>query len=255
METLLRSADIALVDAKGAVFEAADSGILVEPECFFIGRKGDKEALTGPSRVPTDYITGIPHEMMPQIEQHIVADKDGMERLLDSIPEIVDLSGSITTYGEKLISHNSETATAENQFPSTSHLRDSHCIVLYQPSPSNDFVTILNDVASFFNLPIIHAGAGLQAAVKQLQSAGFKNLQISLLGDEFLNFAQSTNIIEDISQLAMQAFAAHQKTLMWQALDLAVKARLERYLANMKNFENRADGIGFQRVVVIARRG
>lgn len=40
--SLLRSADISLIEAQGSICEAEESGIVVEPECFFFGRKGEK---------------------------------------------------------------------------------------------------------------------------------------------------------------------------------------------------------------------
>ena len=268
--SLLRSVDIALVDVQGAVFEAEDSGILTEPECFFVGRKGDKEALMGPFRTPTNIEMGLSPDVLTDIEQQLVADRDELTRLLDGLPDAVDITKSNTNNSERYALPEVEADAAQNKSgpdsltqpfdtdeTSISHHMQHNpgsSIIIILPSPFNDFVTILNNVASFFNLSTIHAGAGLQAAVTQSRSKGYTNLQTSLLGNEYLDFSSSKTIIEDATKLSMQAFTAHQNKPLRQAVKLALSAQLERYFANQKSFGGREDRIGFQRVVLIARR-
>ena len=296
--SLLRSADIALIDAKGAVFEAADQGILVEPECFFIGRKGDKEALMGPLRVPVKHVTELPFEVQASIERYLVPDAEGLKRLLADSPEYSDVSllnssqeehsvaqgdeivaptiapdgietttpvngtnivanGTTTSInGMDAVTNGTTTSTNGNGHSSPHHLQGGprSTKVFIQPSPSNDVVTMVNNVASFFNLPIVHTGEGLRARIAELQSDGYQRLHTSILGDEFLDFSRSQDVIEDLTQLIRQVFKAHEHTSLSQAIELGVRAQVERYLANQQNFGNPSDRLGYQRVVLIARK-
>ena len=269
--SLLRSADIALVDAQGSVFAAEDKGIVIEPECFFIGRKGDKEALMGPFRSSTNAGTGLSPYMLTDIEQQIVADGDELPRLLRDLPDAVDMSkcririknNAIITVPEHKnggASHHSPTQEDSTQplgTNGTSHHSQHHpgssssIVVMIQPAPFNDVITILNNVASSLNLNTLHAGARLQAAATQLRSAGYTNFKTHLLGDEYLDFSSSEDVIEDAVGLLMQAFPIDQQQRGRERLN----AELERYFANQKHCGGRADRIGFQRVGMVARRG
>ena len=269
--SLLRSADIALVDAHGSVFRAEDSGIAMEPETFFIGRKGEKEALMGPFRSATNAGIGFSPYILNNIEQQIVADRDELARLLDGLPDVVDMSKcKIRIKNNEIFTcpevengapHNGPAQDDSTLFMDTERASISHhlqhhpgsSIFMIQPAPFNDVVTILNNVASSCNLPTLHAGAKLQAAAVQLQSTGYTHLQTHLLGDEYLDFSSSKNVIENAIDLLIQAFPANQEPGL-DTIKLLMKAQLEKYFANQKHCGGHADRIGFQRVVLIARR-
>ena len=275
--SLLRSADIALVDAQGSVFVAADRGIVMEPEHFFIGRKGDKKALMGPFRPSTTSGMGFSPYIMTNIEQQVVAGRDELARLLDGESDVVDISNrriknnEIFTMAEVTPEngtppHNNGSAPQDNSYqpsdatnraPMSHHLQhhpDSRIVIMIQPAPFNVVITILNHVASSFNLCTLHAGAKLRAAAAQLQSTGYTHIQTHLLGDEYLDFSSSKNVLETAVNVLIQAFPAQQKQAGREMIELLLKAQLERYLASQRHCGGRADRIGFQRVVLIARR-
>ena len=270
--SLLRSADIALVDAQGSVFAAEDKGIVIEPECFFIGRKGEKEPLMGPFRPSTTAGTGPSPYMLSDIEQQIVADMDELARLLKGLPDVADISkGRIRIKNNGIFPlpevengapHHSPARDDSTQPWNTNgvltdhhlqHLRGSS-IGIIQPAPFNDIISILNNVASSLNLSTLHAGAKIQAAVAQLQSIGYTDFQTHLLGDEYLDFSSSSNVVEDAISLLIQAFPADQQQPGRGTIMLLLNAQLERYFASQKHCGGHADRIGFQRVIMIARR-
>ncbi|KAL8792696.1 MAG: hypothetical protein Q9195_004671 [Heterodermia aff. obscurata] len=255
--SLLRSADIALVDAQGSVFAAEDKGIVIEPECFFIGRKGEKEALMGPF-CPSTASTGLSQYMLTEIEQRIIADGDELARLLNGLPDVADnIKGRIriknndiftTPESEKRHSHTHDVSTpalgtnGDGHTPNTNGASPPpHPCILIHPAPFNDTLTILNSLASSLNHPTFHP---LHTAASQLRSAGYTQIQTHLLGDEYLAFAST----DDAVDLLLRAFPA--AAVVGREL---VQAQVERYFANQTHCGGRADRIGFQRVVVVAR--
>lgn len=283
--SLLRSADIALVDAQGSVFAAADRGIVMEPEHFFIGRKGAKEPLMGPFRPSTTAGMGPSPYLLTEIEQQIVADRDELARLLDGEPDVVDISkcririknNEIFTVpevppengGPPHNNNGSDTQDDSNQrldttnrVPPISHRLQQHhhlgpsTIIMIQPAPFNDTITLLNHVSSSLNLPPLHSGANLQAVAAQLHSTGFI-LQTHLLGTEYIDFSSSKYILETAVNLLIGAFPVDRESgrETRETIRLLLRARLERYFASQRHCGGRADRIGFQRVVLVARRG
>ena len=271
--SLLRSVDIALVDAQGSVFAAEDRGIVIEPECFFIGRKGEKETLMGPFNPSTNADMGLAPYRLTKIQRHIVADEGELAKLLSGLPDVVDISnGGIRVKKDEIFTlsevengaphHNatqydSSQPLDSNRAPASHHLQHNpgSSIIMIQPAPFNDVITILNNVASVLNIPTLHAGAKLQTAVAQLQSTGYTDCKIHLLGDEYLDFSSSKNTIKDATDRLTQAFPADQQQPGRETIQLLLNAQLEKYFANQKHCGGHADRIGFQRVVLIARRG
>ncbi|CAF9935586.1 MAG: hypothetical protein HETSPECPRED_009833 [Heterodermia speciosa] len=269
--SLLRSADIALVDAQGSVFAAEDKGIVVEPECFFIGRKGEKESLMGPF-CPSNAGMGLSQYMLNEIEQQIIADRDELARLLNGLPDVADISkGRIRIKNNEIFilpgvengaphhnhtQHVSTQVLDTNEAPKSHHLQHhpGSSVFMIRPAPFNDVVTILNNVASIISHSTLHAGTDLQAAVAQLQSTGYTDCRTHLLGDEYIDFSSSKYVTEDAIKLFIQAFPVDQQNPRRETIMLLLKAQLEKYFANQKHCGGHTDRIGFQRVVLIARR-
>ena len=80
------SADITLLDVQGSVFDAEHSGIVAEFECFFIGRKGEKDPLIGPYPSPYQPDRLNKHYTLNGNKSHIVSNDGFMDTVLCNAP-------------------------------------------------------------------------------------------------------------------------------------------------------------------------
>ncbi|KAI4236579.1 MAG: hypothetical protein L6R40_006135 [Gallowayella cf. fulva] len=262
--SLLRSADVALVDAQGSVFKTGD---MVEPECFFIGRKGDKDALLGPYPSPHQVDGLHRHYTLAGIERYIVRNDGFLDTLLCTAQAVRRLSGCDLSIAEtnvnddgvyaSVVATQALDASNDERILSelSSHLdRDAakNNIVLVEPSPFNDTVHLLHEVATSFNCFRIHHGALLRRAVKYLGQLGFTQFQTHILDDEYIDFASSVDRVGDAAKLLRTAFIV--KGANGDAIEAALRAQIDRYFENQEHLGGHGERIGFQRVALKASR-
>ncbi|KAL8704283.1 MAG: hypothetical protein Q9201_002563, partial [Fulgogasparrea decipioides] len=269
--SLLRSADIALVDAQGTVFTAEDSGIVMEPECFFIGRKGEKNALIGPYPPPYQADGLRQHYTLGGIEKHVICNNAFLETLLGYSRAVRCLS----SYEIQAATMSSATLEGQGSYATVmatdllcgpndmrellSQLSSLHnsdatesTIILVAPAPFNDTMHILNEVASFFNFPQIHHGVLLGEAVIVLRQLGFTYFETHLVGDEYMGFSSSADKSRVAATLLKSAFVA--RGVHRDAIEAALGAQVERYFESQKHLGGHSQRIGFQRIALQASK-
>ncbi|KAL8723577.1 MAG: hypothetical protein Q9181_007254, partial [Wetmoreana brouardii] len=242
--SLLRSADVTLIDVQGTVFTAEDSGIVREHECFFIGRKGEKDALIGPYPPPYQADQLRQHYTLADIEKHVICNNAHLETLLDDSRAVRWLSSC------EIQTAIMSSATLEGQGPyaskmatdllcptnvmrgllsQLSSLHNSNAagstIVLVAPAPFNDTVHILNEVASFLNFPRIHHGILLGEAVIVLRQLGYTEFETHLVGDEYIEFPSTADKPRVAATLLKSAFNA--RGIHGDVVEAALGAQVE----------------------------
>ncbi|KAL8881129.1 MAG: hypothetical protein Q9198_001607 [Flavoplaca austrocitrina] len=269
--SLLRSADVSLIEAQGSIFDAEKSGIVVEHECFFFGRKGEKDALAGP--YPSPYqIDGLKYQYtLLDIERQVLQNSELMETLLGHTQPVRYVSG-----GDISAANKSSTNLKDQGVYSSiiaTHLLDASndigrslsqlsslldrdaiegTIALIEPAPFNDTVYMLNEVADFFNCRRVHYGALLSKAVTLLRQLGFKSFQIVPIGDEYIDFSSMADSVGAAVKLLRNAFTAGN--VHGEAIEIALRAQVHRYFENQKHLGGSHQRIGFQRVALKASR-
>ena len=269
--SLLRSADISLIEAQGSIFEAEKSGIVVEPECFFFGRKGEKDALFGPYPSPYQFDGSKNQYNLPNIERHIVRNSEMLENLLGLTQPVRYVSGGDLTAANRSSANlrdqsvcNSVVAThslhaskdMQGSLLQLSSLLDGDAkegsITLIEPAPFNDTICILNEVAGFFNRRQIHYGTSLSKAVTLLRQLGFKVFQAVPIGDEYIDFSSMADTVGAAAKLLRSVFIA--ESVHGEAIEVALRAQVHRYLENQKHLGGSHQRIGFQRVALKASK-
>ena len=157
---LLGSAHITLIEAQGSVFEAEGSGIVVEPECFFVGRKGEMDALIGPYPSPYQSDRLHRHYTLTDIERRIIRSQKSLDTVLSHTHAVRRLSGCDLSTADMssanqddhrvctsvIVTHSLHAANDEGRLLSQlSSLLDrdgaESTIVLVEPVPFNDTYT------------------------------------------------------------------------------------------------------------------
>ena len=269
--TLLRSADIMLLDTKGSVFDAKQSGIVAESECFFIGRKGEKDPLLGP--YPSIHqADGLhKHYTLNGIGRQIVGNNGFLDTLVCHTQAVRRLSGcdlsTVDVSSDDREGHNvCDTVIATHSLHATddmerllsrlSSLLDREAaestVVLLEPAPFNDTVQLLNAVAGFFNLFRIHHGALLRKADMYLRQLGFTKFQTYLMGEEYIDFSSNVDKVGTAATLMKSAFTLDD--ISSDAIEVALRAQVDKYFESQKHLGGNCQRIGFQRVALVASR-
>ena len=269
--SLLRSADITLLDTQSSVFDAEQDGVVAEPECFFVGRKGEKDPLTGP--YPSPYQAHGLHGQytLNGIERHIVSNDEFLDTVLchgqaarrlsgydlgkanTSLDDLED-PGRCATVIATLSLHATEDAGRLLSRLSLLLDRDAteSTVILVEPAPFNDTVQLLNEVAGFFNCVRIHHGVLLNQALMHLRQLGFTEFQTHTVGEEYIDFSSSTDKVADAAALLRSAFICEDARL--EAIEVALRAQVDKYFESQKHLGGNCQRIGFQRVALVATR-
>lgn len=125
-------------------------------------------------------------------------------------------------------------------------------IVLIEPAPFNDTIYMLNEVASLFNCRQTHYGALLSQAATLLRQLGFKIFQAVPIGDEYIEFSSMVDTVGAAAKLLRNAFIA--EIVHGEAIEVAPRAQVHRYLENQKHLGGSHQRIAFQRVALKASR-
>lgn len=269
--SLLRSADITLLEVQGSVFDAERSGIVAEPECFFIGRKGEKDPLTGPYPSPyqADGLHG--HYTLNSIERHIISNDVFLDNVLCHAQAVRRFSGCDLSTAETssndlegqggctlvMATHSLHATDDVGRLLSRlSSLLDrgaaESTIVLVEPAPFNDMVQLINAVAGFFNCSRIHDGVLLRNALIHLRELGFTKFETHLVGEEYIDFSSSVDKVGAAAALMKSAFICDDAHL--DAIEVALRAQVYKYFESQKHLGGNRQRIGFQRVALVASR-
>ena len=269
--SLLRSADITLLDTQSSVFDAEEDGVVAESECFFVGRKGEKDPLTGPYPPPYQAHGLHGHYTLNGIERHIASNDESLDTVLCHSKAARRLSGydlgkadmSLDDLGDPgrcatvmttLSLHATEDAGRLLSRLSLLLNRDAaeSTIVLVEPAPFNDTVQLLNEVAGFFNCVRMHHGVLLEKALMHLRQLGFTKFQTHIVSEEYIDFSSSTDKVADAAALLRSAFICEDARL--EAIEVALRAQVDKYFESQKHLGGHCQRIGFQRVALVATR-
>lgn len=222
----LRQAGVVLNSADGTTFDIRPGSFVPEPECFVFGTRGVKDPLLGPYKHP--YL----HQPSPKpgpgsweallrrwVTPHVGDDRgiinsaasdgqlvigrlDGAPKPSAEVPHSPHSSIELTWALDVLTDPASaiDATIALIRAEPYSHSPPAR-MTLFQASPTNDALYILNRVLSFLTWPRLHHGALLQQAVTRLEARGFQVVAVELVPG-YLDFSDVTDADRRVEAIA-----------------------------------------------------